>query len=194
VIDVIVTTWGTDAWRDLGVHTAFRNGGHFHHLDSHTVSAGEARNHAVATIDPQEWICFLDADDDLGEHYLERMGRKISHWGFDRNLLLAPALALGPDEPRCLDDRDIIDGWNPCPIGTLVHRSMFDAVGGFWDEEAWEDWSFFRRCVLVGAEIRFVADAVYRASFSRNGRNSTILNPLRLRRAILKSHDDWLAG
>jgi hypothetical protein len=48
--------------------------------------------------------------------------------------------------------------------------------------------------VLVGAEIRFVPTAVYRASFSRNGRNSTVVNPLKLRRQILRSHEEWLAG
>lgn len=191
-IKVIVTTWGTDEWRQRGERTAERNAAQAFHLADTTVSAGEARNIAVCDIDPQDWICFLDADDHLGMFYVERMSRKISHWGFNRDLLLAPALSFDSSEGRCLDDRDIINGWNPCPIGTVIHRSMFDAVGGFWDEPAWEDWSLFRRCVLIGAEIRFVPTAVYHAELNPNGRNSTVVNPLKLRRDILRSHDRWM--
>jgi hypothetical protein len=105
--------------------------------------------------------------------------------------LLTPALALGDRPPECYGSRDIINGLNPCPIGTLIHRTMFDAVGGFWDEPAWEDWSLFRRAVLIGAEITFVHDAVYHAADNPRGRNSTVRNPQALRRQILESHRRW---
>lgn len=189
-VTVIVTTWGSDLWANAGVANALRHGARFHHIDSSTVSAGEARNHAVEIIDPKGWICFLDADDRLDTGYLDAMAAAVRH---DRQLL-TPALALGDRPAECYGSRDIINGLNPCPIGTLIHRDLFDEVGGFWDEPAWEDWSLFRRAVLQGAEIKFVHDAIYRAADNPTGRNSTVANPRRLRRQILDSHREWMSS
>lgn len=187
-IDIIVTTWGSDEWRERGRVVAKLNVA-WHYHETEPVSAGAARNRAVVDVDPQGWICFLDADDDLSDGYLEAMEARCEH---DRQLL-TPALALGDRPAECYGSRDIIHGLNPCPIGTLIHRSMFDEAGGFWNEPAWEDWSLFRRAVLLGAEIVFVHDAIYHAADNPNGRNSTIANPRRLRRDILDSHRKWLA-
>ena len=188
-VTVIVTTWGNERWADMGTATARLNGARFHHIYNDKISAGEARNHAVEIIDPQGWICFLDADDRLGDGYLDAMAAAVCH----ERQLLTPSLALGDRPAECYGSRDIIHGLNPCPIGTLIHRSMFDEAGGFWNEPAWEDWSLFRRAVLLGAEIVFVHDAIYHAADNPNGRNSTIANPRRLRRDILDSHRKWLA-
>ena len=186
---LIVTTWGSDEWRERGALAAIHAPGANHiHIDD-PKSAGDARNRAVRYYDPKGHICFLDADDSLAFGYFRAMERAHEHDG----QLLAPALKLGKSEAACLDDRDIVNGWNPCPIGTLIHRDLFDEIGEFWDEPAWEDWSLFRRAFLVGATIRFVPDAVYVASFNTEGRNSTVLNPIKLRRDIVRSHDQWLA-
>lgn len=186
-LEIIVTTWGSDEWHERGRVTAkYNSAWHFHGWDP-SQSAGAIRNQAVEDVDPQEWICFLDADDELGDGYYEAMAAAVTH---DRQLL-TPSLALGDRPPECYGSRDIINGLNPCPIGTLIHRSMFDAVGGFWDEPAWEDWSLFRRAVLIGAEIVFVHDAIYHAADNPQGRNSTVRNPQALRRQILDSHERW---
>lgn len=187
-VDVIVTTWGTDAWLDAGFVTALRNHAHFHHVDNFTVSAGAARNHAVEVVNPREWICFLDADDRLAPGYLDAMREALEH----ERQLLAPALQLGDEPARVLDDRDIINGNNPCPIGTLTHRRLFDEIGGFGDEPAWEDFAMFQRAVLAGAEIRFVPDAIYIATHNPRGRNSTVRNPKWLRRQIQADNQRWL--
>jgi glycosyltransferase involved in cell wall biosynthesis len=192
-VTVIVTTWGSERWQKMGVSTALFHVGlldcdvHFHHV-MRPPSAGAARNQAVSVADPKDWICFLDADDRLAPGYTAAMLDEAD----SDDLLLTPALQLGDNLPECFRNRDIINGWNPCPIGTVIHRTMFDEVGGFWDEPAWEDWSLFRRCVLIGAKIRFVPDAVYHATFNTEGRNSTVINPIKLRRQILQSHDNWL--
>lgn len=185
-LEVIVTTWGSDEWNERGrVAAKYNSGWHYHEHDD--VSAGEARNRAVRDVDPQNWICFLDADDELGDGYYDAMEAAVRH----ERELLTPALALGDRPSECYTERDIINGLNPCPIGTLIHRSVFDEVGGFWDEPAWEDWSLFRRAVLVGADIVFVPGAIYHAAANPNGRNSTIANTRRLRQQILDSHRRW---
>jgi glycosyltransferase involved in cell wall biosynthesis len=186
-LEVIVTTWGSDDWHERGRVTAkYNSAWHFHSYDP-AQSAGAARNSAVADVDPQEWICFLDADDELAPGYIDAMERT----GLQRDDLGTPALQLHGETPRCLEDRDILAGLNPCPIGTLIHRSMFEEAGQFWGEPAWEDWSLFRRAVLSGAYVHFVPDAVYVANSTSNGRNSTVINPRRLRRDIVRSHLDW---
>lgn len=187
-VEIIVTTWGNSKWCERGRVAAKYNSGWHYHEDEPGVPAGRARNRAVADIDPQGWICFLDADDELSGDYLDAMEARQSH---DRQLL-TPALALGDRPAECYGSRDIINGLNPCPIGTLIHRSVFDEVGGFWDEPAWEDWSLFRRAVLAGAEIVFVHDAVYHATHNPRGRNSTVRNPQALRRSIISTHERWI--
>lgn len=196
-IQVIITTWGHPSWAGMASRVAIPSvedqPAHiYHHHEPDAASAGAARNRAVEICDPQEWICFLDADDELEPHYIERMGRRISHFGNDGTILFAPSLRLPGKEPEIYPDRDILTGMNPCPIGTLIHRDMFEEAGQFWGESAWEDWSLFRRAVLVGANIRFVPHAVYKANSTRGGRNSTVGNPRRLQRDIIRSHEEWL--
>lgn len=193
-IDVIVTTWGSEEWHRRGVETATVHDGldpeadvlHFH-FDA-ARSAGAHRNDAVRQCGAKGWLCFLDADDRLSDGYFRAMAATRSH----ERQLLTPALKLGGAPARVLDDRDIINGMNPCPIGTLIHRDLFDEVGGFGDEPAWEDFAMFQRAVLIGAEIQFVPEAIYIAADNPRGRNSTVRNPKWLRRQIQADNQRWL--
>ena len=186
-VDIIVTTWGSDEWRVRGSATAETNSAQHHHFDQ-VRSAGAHRNAAVDEVDPHGWIIFLDADDQLGAGYVDAMLKVAGR----TNVLHAPALQLGDAPARVLDDRDIIHGSNPCPIGTMIHRIAFEMAGRFWDEPAWEDFAMFQRAVLAGAEITFVSDAVYRAANNPRGRNSTVRNPRWLRRQIQADNQRWL--
>jgi glycosyltransferase involved in cell wall biosynthesis len=186
VVDVIVVTYGSEAWRLRGEATAKAHDAHHFHAERYT-SLGDARNQAIAHVDPQGFICIVDADDQLAPGYIEAM----DYARLQRDDLGTPALQLGDEPARCLEDRDIIHGNNPCPVGTLIHRSMFEEAGRFWGEPAWEDWSLYRRAVLSGACVHFVPGAVYIANSTSNGRNSTVINPRRLRRDIVRSHLDW---
>lgn len=196
-LTVVISSFGDQSWRELALQRAVPSldgWGQvvlYHTTETH-LSIGEVRNAAVAAGNPEGWILFLDPDDELAVGYIDAM----TDAAVEPSDLYVPALQLitgGKTGPaRVLDDRDIVDGLNPCPIGTLIHRSTFDRVGGFWNERAWEDWSLFRRVVLTGGELRFVPDAVYRAHVSTVGRNSTVRNPKALRREIVASHRRWL--
>ena len=147
-----------------------------------------------------EWLCFLDADDELAPGYLEAMAFR---WWWDQNrpeepptpTLYAPAVQWCRGEfestPDLLDDRDI-GTINPCAVGTLISRSLFLDVGGFWSWPAWEDWCLFRRCWLVGAAIVHVPGAVYRAHVSDNGRNASPEANRRLHEQITARHCRWV--
>lgn len=189
-VSVIVTTFGSANWCTAGEVTAAAHDGHHFHAE-HCRSLGDARNQAIGHVDPQGWILMLDADDELSPGYVEAM----TTGPLVETDLYVPALQNivgGRSRPaEVFTGRDIIDGLNPCPIGTLIHRDMFELVGRFWDEVAWEDWSLFRRVVLAGGNLTFVPRAVYRAHVDRTGRNSTVRNGQVLRRQIVASHERW---
>jgi hypothetical protein len=187
-VTVIVSTFGSHAWAEQGVLTARMHKGRHHHHVGHGQSLGAVRNQAVHDFDPQGFICFLDAGDWLWDGYMDEM------W-FHRtktNDLLTPKLKLGLRPPQKLWNQRDIMVMNPCPIGTLIHRDVFDRVGGFWDEPAYEDWSLFRRAVLTGSEV-VGTGAIYHAPSSPDGRNSTVPDPAGLCASIIKSHDEWMA-
>lgn len=188
-MDVIVATYGADEWAERALTAARSVNGarvYVHHSLTAT-NPGDARNEAVDVADPDSWIVFLDGDDQLGLGYIDAMTAAAT----DPADVYAPALQLGDTPPMVLHNRDIVNGLNPCPIGTAIHRDTFERVGRFWNEPAWEDWSLFRRAVLAGGAVRFVPDATYIAASSPNGRNSTVRNPRQLRQQIIDSHTEW---
>lgn len=144
----------------------------------HSASLAEARNqaaeHAIRCYDP-EWLCFLDADDELDAGYLAAMDKAASHLNGD--FLLQPAtLGIHPDgrtdvEPVVIPPKPILDG-NFMVIGTLVKAEQFVKVGGFADWPIYEDWDLWIRCSLAGASHQPVPDAIYRVHVNPASRNN----------------------
>lgn len=193
-VTIIVASHGSPRYLALGqrraVPSATDQGRVVLYHDPLADSVSQVRNDAVDRTDPQDWICFLDSDDELAPGYTAAMPDG------DTDRLLIPAIQYvtgsRPSEPKTYAHRDIMVR-NPCPIGTLIHRSMFDKAGQFWNERAWEDWSLFRRAVLIGAELSFCPDAVYVAHMNNRGRNSTVGQGEALLAEIIASHTEWLA-
>ena len=190
-VAVIVATFGDVEWeRRAGRAVDSADAQHPAELIAYhdrTGTLASARN-AAAQLARSEWLCFLDADDELEPGYLDT----LEHGSGD---LRAPAVryVCGSyvGKPEVLDRRDI-HRYNPCVIGTLIRRDLFAEAGGFWHERAWEDWSLFRRAHLLGAQVVHHPAAIYRAHVDPLGRNSTVRNPHALRREILRSHAAWL--
>ena len=65
-------------------------------------------------------------------------------------------------------------------VGTLIRKSMFERVEGFWDERAYEDWSLFRRAWLLKAKIEHVPDAFYFVHVNPVSRNKSVDDPMGL--------------
>jgi glycosyltransferase involved in cell wall biosynthesis len=191
-VAVIVATFGELRWAELAQRRAKVSAELEEPADLVVFHGGssiaEARNTAAA-MTSTEWLCFLDADDELEPGYLRAMAARQ----LDRGLL-APAIREVvegiPGPARVLDDRNMAT-LNPCVVGTLIRREIFDLAGGFWTERAWEDWSLFRRAWLLGEEVHHVADAVYRVHVNPSGRNGTVLRPRQLHRDIVRSHALW---
>ena len=185
-VTVIVATFGDEWWYEKGcwaAASALAQGATT--IQVHDDSLAVARNIGAARADT-EWLCFLDADDVILPGYFDAMAAATGD-------LRAPAVQYDDDEPMVLADRNI-NVTNPCVIGTLIRKDMFMRAGGFWEEEAWEDWSLFRRCWLLGATIEHVPGAVYHVAVNPRGRNGTVRNPRELHAQIRQSHKRWLRG
>lgn len=192
-VTIVVATYGDRKWIDIADRYAMIRA-KTAHPDVPLVrihggkSIAEARNAGAALVDT-EWICFLDADDKLDEEYFEEMDKASGD-------LRAPRLIFVTNdyiytEPFDLTKRDM-DWGNPCPIGTLIRTSMFEDVGGFWEESVYEDWSLFRRAWLLGAKIEHTNAKYY--AYNIGNRNSSTNHPGVEIEKIRSSHDKWFKG
>lgn len=186
-VTIVVATFGAERWRELaaaraipsalaqGVPVVAIHGGD---------SIADARNAALQLVET-DWMIYLDSDDELEAGYVEALRR------VQTGDLLAPSVRMVvdgiPGEVESLAARNM-DTMNPCVIGTAVRRSAIEAVGGWLDEPAWEDWSLFRRIWWTGGIIVHVPDAVYRVHVDPLGRNSTVPDPVTLHRKIRRDH------
>lgn len=195
-VTIVIATYGHQSWieraRTVAMPSTIGQGAKAV-IQWHGSGLAQARN-AAAELADSEWLCFLDADDELEPGYLDALmaadgdlrapaARFVVFDPVDRQPFSNPAVTF--------EQRDM-NRINPCVIGTLIRRDMFVDVGGFWKERAWEDWSLFRRCWLLGATITHTEAAVYRVNPSPDGRNSTVHHPKTLHQQITRSHDRWL--
>jgi cellulose synthase/poly-beta-1,6-N-acetylglucosamine synthase-like glycosyltransferase len=148
-------------------------------LHDESATLAQVRNEAGAAA-LGEWLCFLDADDELAPGYLDAMSHAIvtrTLLGRAERGLFAPAVShIWPAPTNVTTTPEIPNegNWprmNECVIGTVVHKLLFADVGGFREYEAYEDWDLWLRCERAGAEIVYVRDAVYRQYMNPNGRN-----------------------
>lgn len=194
-VSLLVGTFGSDEWRDRG-DAAFARAVRDHddacehrrlHLPVGTLA--DVRNE-LARNATGDHLCFVDGDDRLAPGYLEAMRRELSalahgdvrvghrHLGFPLPpLLLVPAVQYvsvtgKPEGPPAIPAwRSNLIDLNCCVIGTLIPRALFNALGGFRELPALEDWDLTLRAVKAGAKLVAVPDAVYVAYRSASGRN-----------------------
>jgi glycosyltransferase involved in cell wall biosynthesis len=196
-VSVLVCTYGSREWALRGATTAKNVQGAHEVIALHENDGTLAgvRNLAASAASG-DFLCFLDADDELGDGYLAAMvtaweklrqpGQMIRTESGPRPLregelvpetLLVPAVSfIGPN--GCTDpavpawNRSIYDV-NCAVIGTLVRRLVFARVGGFEEWSAYEDWDLWLRCIADGARLVPVPEAVYCArAEDGTGRNT----------------------
>lgn len=182
-VSVIVATFGARAWEEQAVRAAASaavQGTHEVirlHRDDATLAA--VRNEAAAGA-IGDWLCFLDADDELAAGYLSAMAaafaRTCSSPVVAWDCLLVPNVQYvdageRPQRPRCLYTGLPLIETNWAVVGTLVSRGLFERVGGFHEWSIYEDWELWLRCVRAGARMVAVPAAVYRAHVTPGGRN-----------------------
>lgn len=189
---IVIACYGDPAWMELAWSRAYpaaldQAGGptiDVVYLPHGTLA--EARNEGARRNDA-EWLCFLDADDELDPGFMEAMldpawqattpPLTADSARIHPASLLAPAVTYvypdGRETPPAIPNAG---GWpdvNECVIGTLVRRECFLEVGGFRDLPSLEDWDLWLRVVKeYDAPIVQVPAAVYRAHVRPGSRNS----------------------
>jgi glycosyltransferase involved in cell wall biosynthesis len=202
-ISVVIATYGDESWHELARGRAFKSALAQNPYEvvlrhEHEGTLAEARNTAAASAGG-EWLCFLDADDEIAPGYLDAMqiaqhellrdpttGERVEHG------LLAPrAEFVHPDGssegPMFPNRHRPMSEMNHCVIGTLVPSDLFHEVEGFPEYPMFEDWALFLACVRAGARIIDVEGAVYRAYLRANSRNVGI-HAAETYAAILNAH------
>lgn len=172
-LTILICAHGDERWRDLAYSRAYPSA-----CDQAAtivcyrpeLTLAEVRN-AAGALAVTEWLCFLDADDELDFGYVDAMRRAI-----DGEALYAPAVKyIDPKRttaPACLpNEGGDMRAINRCVIGTLIRRSTFLEAGGFQEWPLYEDWDLFLGVHLSGVPIVYVPDAVYKAHVKRQSRN-----------------------
>jgi glycosyltransferase involved in cell wall biosynthesis len=134
-------------------------------------SLGAARNH-FAYQSTADWLIFLDADDELDPKYVESMlaGDGDVRWPST----LGVVDGVEDDYPVLLQPRPNLIISNHCIIGSMVRWELFEKVGGFRDFPVLEDWDFWIRCALAGADFQPCPSAIYRVHVRADSRNTDL--------------------
>lgn len=172
-ISVVISTYGDESWYQLAIDRAYPSAldqGAYEIVVGHDdeASIAQVRN-TLAEKTSGDWLCFLDADDELAPRYLWAMQRALEQgrrgWGEPPPLLTPAVQYVQPrgrkQPPRFWPMGDLRQD-NFLVIGTLVSRDLFMQVGGFEDyPHGFEDWSLWAKCWKAGAEIVQVKRAIY---------------------------------
>jgi glycosyltransferase involved in cell wall biosynthesis len=94
-------------------------------------------------------ILFVDADDYLSFDFIERCGEKIREADIVYpNLLLFGSESRLVELPGRLTEGYLLSLDSCVPVTSLMHRSVYETLGGFKDLEVYEDWEFFLRAFI----------------------------------------------
>jgi len=172
-ISVIVATFGDEAvWKPLAaraIDSAARQSLKPNEIvEIHGPTLAAARNRGAQDA-KSEWLCFLDADDELAPGYIEAID------GMTYGDIKVPAVQWMPEgeEPKAPEMLPYCDiyGGNFIVIGAIHRKSDFLTVGGFRELPSLEDWDLWIRLIRAGATVADCPLAVYRARLRKGSRN-----------------------
>jgi GT2 family glycosyltransferase len=127
-----------------------------------------------------EYLCFLDADDELGPDYIGAMRRAYEQESPDHPpLLLTPAVkreGRRRNAATLIPECSLVHA-NWLVISTLVPRDLFLQVGGFPEYPIYEDWALMSRLAQAGAVAKQVPEAVLVVHEAKDGGRNGSMDP-----------------
>lgn len=196
-VTVAVATFGELRWVDLaheraipsaeahGVPTVYVHGGSLH----------EARNLALDLV-KTEWVCFLDADDELERRFFQHMAEGTADVRAPSVRYVRGGFVGVPHMPRVVNhahlcSADCLQYGNWLVVGSVARTDLLRRVGGWRDWEFYEDWDLWVRCREAGATFEPIHKAVYRAHARPTSRNRSPRQEARveMHRAIARAND-----
>jgi glycosyltransferase involved in cell wall biosynthesis len=177
-VTVVVATFGGWSWVDLANERAIpsvRQQGVMT-VHAHNQTLWHARNAGLDQV-ATEWVCFLDADDELEAGYFDAMATGTADVRAPAVRYIRPdGTAAAPYVPKvpghdhdCSGDCLPFGNW--LVVGSVARTDLLRQVGG-WD--AWpmyEDWDLWLRCQQAGATFEAIPRAIYRAHVRQDSRN-----------------------
>jgi hypothetical protein len=172
-LTVCIGTYGKPEWRRLARERAIPSA-QAPVIHCHADTLSEARNAALEQVET-EWVCFLDADDELVPGYFGAMeggtadvrGPMARYVSRNRTKLWQPRVAghYHDCEAACLPEG------NWLLVGSVAPAELIRGVGG-WDEwPVYEDWALWLKCWKAGAKFELIPDAIYQAHVRPDSRN-----------------------
>ena len=174
MISVVVGTFGDPEWREKARCAGESAKGALEVIYSHDTTLANARNGGGMRA-KGEWICFLDADDELGDGYIQHMEEAAR--SVEGPALIQPATRYVMDgvvrkSDHLIPAKESILTSNWMVIGTLVRRDQFMRVRGFQEFPIYEDWDLWIRCIRDGAALLTQPKSVYVVHERANSRNN----------------------
>lgn len=207
-ITAAIATFGDDAWRRTAIRRALPSADaqpfvsetiHAHDPDG-TIASVRNEIAAAAT---NEWLLFLDADDELDADFSSAMTAAVDEHTAGLSLEQRKLLLFTPRveyvsgtrrrvrrAPRFWPEVDI-RGSNWLVIGTLIHRDLFTEIGGFRVYGWSEDWDLWARAFTAGARVVKVDGAIYVAYVTPSSRNRSAPRQERLYWHQRIGADNW---
>ena len=164
MISVVIATYGDESWAELARERALPSVQDMAedivigHDPEGTIAS--VRNELAAKAEG-DWLCFLDADDELAPGYLRAMQQRATNEMFLLTPIVRQVINGRPRGLMFYSEVNLASG-NWLIIGTLISRNLFERAGGFGDyPHGFEDWSLWSKCAKLGARVLKVRRAIY---------------------------------
>ena len=180
-VTIVIGSHGARDWLDLGTQRAAQSA--FEQrvpvIYVHGLTLHGARNAGLAQVET-EHVVFLDADDELAPGYCETLAAGTADLRVPSVQYVTPGgRPRAPYVPKVAghthdcDAACMLDG-NYAVIGSMANVELLRSVGGFRDEDCYEDWSAWLRMYHAGATIETIPAAVYVAHVREDSRNRAL--------------------
>jgi glycosyltransferase involved in cell wall biosynthesis len=190
---IVVSTFGNYKWQLLAQQRALPSANSFGMpvYYNHGNKLHEARNAGLYKVET-EFVCHLDADDELDPMFFEHMSKvtgdlrppSVNH--VYANMTFMPNV-VGHNHicvANCLE----FGNW--LVVGTVARTKILKDVGGWKEWGTFEDFDLWQRAWIAGATVTPVPNAIYRAYSTPQGRckNLPIEESTKIQRMICETN------